>query len=181
MAVVRFLFVPGTVGLDSATPRWPAEWGSATEFGWGFADRPTSVRQVYVGWRLVGANNRELGRSSKVYADLAACRAAVLDLQRNIASAQPVIASSLGTRMWTWRLDIGGRWVASAGRLYQRRRECQHNLAQFIEVAPTAVSATDIVVRTRGRELRQALRIGDAVPQRAAESASRRARPAGVS
>lgn len=96
-----------------------------------------------VGWRLLGANNRELGRSAGQFADLDSCQAAVHDLVARIASAVPGITSDSGhTGAWSWRLDLGGRAVAVSCRTYLRHRECTYSLAHFLGAAPEAVVAT---------------------------------------
>jgi hypothetical protein len=91
-----------------------------------------------VGWRLIGSNHRELGRSAESFAGLAQCRAAVLRLRERIADARVLLATSEGAGGWSWRLEIDGRAVAVAGRLYQRQRDCQYNLGQFLSAVPVA-------------------------------------------
>ncbi|MER6123388.1 hypothetical protein ABT173_12095 [Streptomyces sp. NPDC001795] len=91
-----------------------------------------------VGWRLIGSNHRELGRSAELFTGFAECRAAVLRLRERIADAKVLLTTSEGAGGWSWRLEIDGRAVAVAGRLYQRQRDCQYNLAQFLNAAPVA-------------------------------------------
>jgi hypothetical protein len=98
--------------------------------------------RVAVSWRLLGANNRELGRSPGTFPDLDSCQAALRDLVEGIAAATPSITSVRDrTGTWNWRLDLGGRAVAVAGRPYLRHRECTYNLAHFLAAVPAALVA----------------------------------------
>ena len=111
-------------------------------------DRSSGAEQV--GWRLLGANNRELGRGAGLFPDLESCQAAVRDLVARLASASPGITSDSGnTGAWSWRLDLGGRAVAVSCRTYLRHRECTYSLAHFIGAAPEAIVAT--ALSTGGR------------------------------
>ena len=107
-------------------------------------------------WRLVGSNNRELGRSAHVYPDLAACKAAVMFLQAHLDEAESLLATNNDTGLWLWRLNIGDQWMAAAGRSYQRRRECLYNVLRFVAAAPIAVLSSDVLGRSRGHDLHRA-------------------------
>ncbi|MCF3131479.1 hypothetical protein [Streptomyces olivochromogenes] len=54
---------------------------------------------------------------------------------------------------WTWRVQLDGRDVAMAGRAYQRHRECQYNLNQFLAAVPVAQLSDGLVSRPRLRGL----------------------------
>ena len=78
----RFLFVVGV----GTRPRGAPD----------LARRPSEPSRVnvdadgsWVAWRLTGANHRELGRSSRVFADLTQARADAQTLHERIAAAQP--------------------------------------------------------------------------------------------
>lgn len=91
------------------------------------------------GWRLLGANNRELGRGPGPFPDLESCQAAVRELVTRIGSATPGIVGDPGhTGAWSWRLDLDGRAVAVSWRTYLRHRECAYSLAHFIDAVPNA-------------------------------------------
>lgn len=92
-----------------------------------------------VGWRLLGANNRELGRSALAYADAEATLDAV-DAVRLLARAgvAHIVHESTATP-WVWQLhDESGAVVATSGRGFRHERECRYNLDQFRDAAPTA-------------------------------------------
>lgn len=94
-------------------------------------------------WRLLSANNRELGRSAGTFPDLDSCVAAVRELVDGIGSAAPSISSVRErTGTWSWRLTLGERAVATAGRPYLRHRECTYNLAHFLAAVPDALAAS---------------------------------------
>lgn len=89
-------------------------------------------------WRLVGGNNRELGRSLETFPDESACRLAVTALQRGLDRAEPRIVVSKPTGSWSWMLGLDGHDVAVSGRSYQRHRECEYSLTQFLAALPVA-------------------------------------------
>ncbi|MGI5137502.1 MULTISPECIES: hypothetical protein [unclassified Streptomyces] len=91
-----------------------------------------------VGWRLIGSNHRELGRSAETFAGFEECRAAVQRLRERIADARMLLTTSEGAGGWSWRLEIDGQAVAVAGRPYQRQRDCQYNVGQFLNAVPVA-------------------------------------------
>ncbi|MFE5815328.1 hypothetical protein [Streptomyces sp. NPDC056479] len=91
-----------------------------------------------VGWRLVGSNHRELGRSAESFAGFAECRASVLWLRERIGDAKVLLTTTEAAGGWSWRLEIDGRAAAVAGRLYQRQRDCQYNFGQFLHAVPVA-------------------------------------------
>jgi hypothetical protein len=106
--------------------------------------------QVAVSWRLLGANNRELGRSAGTtgFPDVDSCRAAVRRLVDGLPGATAsIVSAGAGAAAWTWRLEIGGRTVAAAGRSYLRNRECRYSLAHFLAAAPQAFALADLQVR----------------------------------
>ncbi|MFF3399003.1 hypothetical protein ACFYW6_10830 [Streptomyces sp. NPDC002659] len=106
-----------------------------------------------VGWRLVGANNRELGRSADAFGGLAECQAAVAQLREKVAAARVLLTMGDAAGSWTWRLEIDGQAVAVSGRRYLRQRECQYNLSQFLVAVPVALLAVGVTSRPRPRAL----------------------------
>jgi hypothetical protein len=82
-------------------------------------------------WRLLGANNRELGRGLVDFPDEESCRQAVAWLCTSIERANTVILRAQPATMWAWRLEVDEIPVALSARAYRRQRECLYNLALF--------------------------------------------------
>jgi hypothetical protein len=150
----RFQLVPGAASLRPEPGRWPADWNESIPrgLGWSFVHHSSDSESLSTAWRLVGANNRELGRSARTYPNVTACKEAVADLLLHLDVARSHLAINTDTGLWIWRLDIGDQWIAVAGRSYQRRRECLYNVTRFIAAAPTAEFASDLLGRSRPRE-----------------------------
>lgn len=99
----------------------------------GLAD-PAATAMI---WRLVGENNRDIGRSAQAYVDPRACRSGVILLRRQLARLEPSVCFD-GVGQWTWRLELDGCPVAVSARSYQRRREAVRSLQRFrslVEIA----------------------------------------------
>ncbi|MFE6840085.1 hypothetical protein ACFVFI_35325 [Streptomyces sp. NPDC057705] len=130
-----------------------------------------------VTWRLVGANNHELGRSPHVHSSLAACCAAVqrLRAEADRVTALVVMSPGTGTRTgtgtgaaagagtaagagpgagaWTWQLTLDEHCVAVAVRTFRRQRECRHSLQLFLSAAAEAQVASGVTYTRRLRGL----------------------------
>lgn len=91
-----------------------------------------------VGWRLLGSNNRELGRSACAYADAEAALTAVEGIRGLVADGEVHIVHDGGSGRWAWHLREGGVPVACSGRGFRLQRECRRNMEQFRREAPTA-------------------------------------------
>jgi hypothetical protein len=99
-------------------------------------------------WRLIGGNNRDLGRAPVGYVSSEVSRRAVLHLRAHISDAVPTMSIDSRTSEWTWRLDIGGLIVARSVRGYLRHRECLYNVSHFISTAATAALPGDTALPT---------------------------------
>jgi hypothetical protein len=109
-------------------------------------------RTAAVEWRLVSANNWEIGRCAASVGSLEDCVAAVLTLQATIDGLGEEILSD-GRGGWRWRLvrDDAAVVVAVASHSFQRRIECESTLAQFRKTAgDAAVVATLRILRRDG-------------------------------
>lgn len=88
------------------------------------------------GWRLLGGNNRELGRSAQVHhADQ------VLHAIRRVqesADRLSIVVAKTQTGKWYWAASLGGQRVAMSARTYGRQRECRYNAEQFLRAVPVA-------------------------------------------
>ena len=91
-----------------------------------------------VGWRLVGANNRGLGRGARTYPDPRSALAAI-DRVRVAAGAAPADVERDPDRGgWSWRLDEGTTALVVSGRRFRHEWEARRNLARFRQEAPSA-------------------------------------------
>lgn len=129
-----------------------------------------------VTWRLVGANNHELGRSPQIHSSLAACCAAVERLRTQAERVTALVVMSpvasagtatghttatstststgIGIGAWTWQLTLDEHCVAVAVRTFRRQRECRHSLQLFLTAAAEAQVATGVTYTRRLRGLR---------------------------
>ncbi|MGP3686113.1 hypothetical protein ACTVZO_15615 [Streptomyces sp. IBSNAI002] len=111
-------------------------------------------------WRLVGANNHELGRSPHVHHSLGACCAAVERLRSQAGRVTALVVMSpgggagSGVGAWTWQLTLDEDCVAVAVRTFRRQRECRHSLQLFLSAAAEAQVAAGVTYTRRLRGLR---------------------------
>jgi hypothetical protein len=126
----RYLFVLGVGEGDAAHPVWPDLHqpfeGEVDDDGSWFA------------WRLTGANHRELGRSCRVFPDLAGARDAAADLRDRVQDAEVTVLTVPRTGTWGWRLRLDGVAIATSSRGYARHRECTYNASTFVAAAAIA-------------------------------------------
>jgi hypothetical protein len=91
------------------------------------------VRVHYL-WRLLGGNNRELGRSARQFDEVDQCEQALRLLKCDFPMGLlPDIALDPTTRRWSWRLLQGDHPMARSSRPFVRQHECWRNLEQFID------------------------------------------------
>jgi hypothetical protein len=130
VAAVRLLFVvSGRSGVWSA-PGLSSDQRMINFDGW-------------CAWRLVGANNREVARSARTFPTFHECYQAARQVQHRLDVAATSVRHDDDLNLWAWRVEIDGIAVATSGRMYQRHRECQSNVAQFFELMPIAATAYD--------------------------------------
>lgn len=141
MARPRFLLVARSMATRRSWLWWLDTAGPAGAGG----DRPAEGDGSWTAWRLAGGNNRELGRSARTYQDVASCVASVDVLRQGVDRAEPAVGLHEITGLWWWRLDLDGRAVAGAARLYPRRREAVYSLTQFTAAAAQATLAPDVM------------------------------------
>lgn len=128
MGIARFLLVAGVTPAGVGVPGWPGRSGVQ---GGGDADR------AWTAWRLLGGNNRELGRSAEAFPDVAAAVAAIATLRSRFADLAATHQTDERGR-WRWRLTADDVAVVVSSRAYLRQRESHYSLAQFLAVAPHA-------------------------------------------
>ena len=133
MAAVRLMFVvSGRAGTWSAPGLEPEQPES------------TVTLDAWCAWRLMGANNREIGRSARTFSTFHECYQAAREIQQSLDGVVTTVRHDDTHNLWAWRAKLDGVNIASSGRLYQRFRECQANVAQFIELMPVAITAYDV-------------------------------------
>lgn len=107
------------------------------------SSRPGPVRTGAPLWRLVGANNRELGRAPEPSGGQSAtCCEAVARLQARLPTASGRIKLAGTGTTWSWTVEGDGELLAVSGRAYLRQRECQYSLWQFLAAAAVATVVT---------------------------------------
>lgn len=90
-----------------------------------------------VGWRLIGGNNRELGRGAHPIESIIKAHQAIHQAQ--LAFAQHEVRMLLHpVTGWGWHILVAGERVAVSSRGYQRQRECDYGLEKFRLYFPTA-------------------------------------------
>jgi hypothetical protein len=90
-----------------------------------------------VRWRLLGGNNRELGRGMLAYPDVDACRAGLARTVAELASLVPAVMR-VDHSHWGWRLRADAVDVVGSGHPFDRRPRCEEACARFVELAPHA-------------------------------------------
>src|SRR5581483_5841570 len=96
-------------------------------------------------WRLIGANNRELGRSASSFASYLSVRRAAQYLQEHASRLVRRTLVDPATGRWGWRLDLDDLAVAMSGRWYERDHDSQQGMDKFVHLLPGA-ELTDGVV-----------------------------------
>ena len=128
MGHARFEVIAGTQPGD---PRQPGSWHRP-------AGRPAGD-DTSCAWRLLGANNRELGRSAEVFPDRATCLAALDRLLAAGPTAARALSRDLAKGLWSWRLAGDGTALAAvSSRGYARQRECRYALDAFLTALGSA-------------------------------------------
>jgi hypothetical protein len=137
VVLFSWVWLPKVIQPDSLPPApAPSQWHIRTP-----RDRkevaPQRVVTGLVGWRLIGANNRELGRGANPARSAEeACQSvheAQLSLDRQVAGVSPHLGAS-----WSWHLSLDDVRVAASSRGYQRQRECDYSLDHFRSQFPKA-------------------------------------------
>jgi hypothetical protein len=93
---------------------------------------------AWYGWRLIGANNRELGRSARSYGSYPVARGAVRHLQDHAGELVPQTFIDPATGRWWWRLELHNSAVAISGRWYERDHDSRAGMARFVTLIPAA-------------------------------------------
>jgi hypothetical protein len=90
-----------------------------------------------VRWRLVGGNNRDMGRGAREYPDEQSCLVGIKEITANLSSMVCSLVSMPGNR-WGWRLSLDGTVMVTSGHSFDRRRRCEDGCARFLQFIPEA-------------------------------------------
>jgi hypothetical protein len=96
-----------------------------------------------VRWRLLGGNNRELGRGLLAYPDAEQCRAGLARTILELPSLVPAVMR-VDHSHWGWRLRSGSLEIVGSGHPFDRRPRCEEACTRFVEMAPHA-SVRDVL------------------------------------
>jgi hypothetical protein len=108
------------------------------------------LRPGLVGWRVIAANNRELGRGASSAPGVDEAYQAIHEVQLAFDRTETSFcADAIGA--WTWHILLGSEQVAVSSRAYPRQRECFHSFDQFREWFPTATVVTPHDLRPRSK------------------------------
>lgn len=112
-------------------------------------------RGLVYGWRLLGANNREIARGVDQFLSVQECERVVLELKReNPEHLVAQISFDPLTHDWTWLLRTSRSDVAKSARSFQRQRECLYSLSQFKEKFTDAAVHLPKSVKSRRKSQR---------------------------
>jgi hypothetical protein len=143
----------GSESLDPRVLGWPYPLNPPLALvGVDPADGPIPAGGWFA-WRMVGPNNRELGRSAATFAGYPACRGAVAELQSTVDGLAVSIVSDPATGRWSWRGEVAATPVAMCGRWYARERECRGSADRFRQSVPVAEVVADITTLRDRRRL----------------------------
>jgi hypothetical protein len=96
-------------------------------------------------WRLIGANNRELGRSAGNFVSYQAARRAISQLKGGVARIAPAATTDPASGRCGWRVDLDGASIAVSGRWYERALDARLGAAKFVSLAAHAAVADGVV------------------------------------
>jgi hypothetical protein len=107
----------------------------------------------WYGWRLIGANNRELGRSAVSFVSYQLARRAILQLKQGIGALVHHSMTDPRTGRWGWRFDLEESAVAVSSRWYERDHDGRTGAAKFVALTADAEMAEGVVTLHERRSL----------------------------
>jgi len=139
---VRFQVLFGPASLHPHRMGWPAP-AEDTASNLGHPHNPQTGN--WYGWRLIGANNRELGRSAMSLLTYPSARGDVTRLQHSPDRLARHTLVDPASGRWSWRLDIDAVPVAISGRWYERDHDSRLGADTFIRLIADAELADGMV------------------------------------
>lgn len=95
-------------------------------------------------WRLLGTNNREIGRGAESFVDAECCRLAVKELQTQIDDVEAVVRRGV-RNSWVWQLVLDDRLVATSAHGYDRQIRCGAALSHFLDGVRSAGISAEVM------------------------------------
>lgn len=83
------------------------------------------------GWRLLGGNNREIGRCTRRHPDAVTCRDEIELVRRQEGRLDARVRRATPNR-WVWEVTLDGVPVAAAAHSFDRMIRCEQSLAVFL-------------------------------------------------
>lgn len=108
----------------------------------------------WYGWRLIGANNRELGRSALGFGSYQLARGAILQVKQGIGRLVHHSTTDPRSGRWGWRVDLEESAVAVSSRWYERDHDGRIGAAKFVALTAEADLADGVVTLRERRGLR---------------------------
>jgi hypothetical protein len=98
-----------------------------------------------VGWRLLGSNHRELGRSGGLFRSVDHAVAAITAMRASVADLETAVLADLDACSWFWCVYLGSAPAAVSSRFYQRRRESADGLRRAVDKIAEAAAEPEVV------------------------------------
>jgi hypothetical protein len=105
----------------------------------------TADSRGLIRWRLLSGNNREIGRSTAVFADAESAQLAIKGFVESIDAFSEQVRR-LDGRGWGWTLMSADGPIAASSRPYDRQVRCEQALLNFCELARCADLGGAVVV-----------------------------------
>lgn len=102
------------------------------------------------GWRLLGGNNRDLGRGADHHPDAHSCRTAIEQMVRQLDELNGILRPGRENR-WVWSLRDGSTPVALSSHQYDRQVRCEQARQQFLTYARLATIGDTLLLSTPRR------------------------------
>jgi hypothetical protein len=90
-----------------------------------------------VRWRLLSANNRDMGRGAAEYIDEEACILGIKLLMAGIGGLVTALHRAPDNR-WAFKLMAGDQVMVTSAHAFDRRNRCEVAAARFVQLAPGA-------------------------------------------
>jgi hypothetical protein len=145
MSQVRFQVLFGPASLHPHRMEWAGQDTDDLDLPDVATVAGSGPRGHWYGWRLIGANNRELGRSARSFGSYPLARRAVTRIKEEVDRLVQHSATDPSTGRWGWRFELDGVAVAASGRWYERDHDSRIGAAKFVSLTPAAELVEGVV------------------------------------